>query len=50
MRKLRKISGLCNNANQLARLANTYKEADSEKVELMLRLVRATWETVRDNW
>lgn len=47
---LRKISGLCNNANQLARLANTYKEADSEKVELMLRLVRAVWEEVRDNW
>ena len=47
---LRKIAGLCNNANQLARLANTYKEADSEKIELMLRLVRATWEEVRDNW
>jgi hypothetical protein len=47
---LRKISGLCNNANQLARLANTCKEADSEKVEMMLQLVQAIWKEVRDNW
>ena len=37
---LRKAAGLCNNANQLARIATTYGEADQQSVEEMIRLAR----------
>ena len=47
---LRKISGLCNNANQLARVANTYGEADAASVEEMTRIAREVWKEVRENW
>ena len=47
---LRKISGLCNNANQLARIANTYGEADAASVEEMTRIAREVWKEVRENW
>lgn len=47
---LRKIAGLCNNANQLARAANTSGMAESERVEEMLRIARETWKTVKEEW
>ena len=47
---LHKVSGLCNNANQLARVANTYGEADAASVEEMIRIAREVWKEVRENW
>ena len=47
---LRKIAGLCNNANQLARRANSTGMAGPESVEEMARIARVVWEEVRENW
>lgn len=47
---LRKIAGLCNNANQLARAANTSGTAEPERVEEMLRIAKETWKTVKEEW
>ena len=47
---LHKVAGLCNNANQLARVANTYGEANQQSVDEMTRIARAVWEEVRDKW
>lgn len=47
---LRKIAGLCNNANQLARVANTSGMAGPERVEEMLRVAKETWKTVKEEW
>ena len=44
------MAGLCNNANQLARVANTYGEANQQSVDEMTRIARAVWEEVRDKW
>lgn len=45
-----KVAGLCNNANQLARVANTYGEADAASVEEMTHIAREVWKEVRENW
>lgn len=47
---LRKVAGLCNNANQLAKVANTYGEADPRSVEEMTRIARVVWREVREKW
>ena len=47
---LHKVAGLCNNANQLARIANTYGEADQRSIEEMIRLARQIWKEVKNNW
>lgn len=47
---LRKIAGLCNNANQLARAANTSGMAGPERVEEMLRVAKETWKIVKEEW
>ncbi len=47
---LRKIAGLCNNANQLAHAANASGMAGPERVEEMLRIARETWKTVKEEW
>lgn len=47
---LHKVAGLCNNANQLAKVANTYGEASQQSVEEMTNLARQVWEEVRNNW
>ena len=47
---LHKAAGLCNNANQLARIANTYGEADQQSIEEMIRLARQIWKEVKNNW
>ena len=47
---LHKAAGLCNNANQLAKVANTCGEASQQSVEDMTRLARQVWEEVKENW
>ena len=47
---LHKAAGLCNNANQLARIANTYGEVDQQSIEEMIRLARQIWKEVKNNW
>jgi len=47
---LRKIAGLCNNANQLAKVANTYGEASQQSVEEMTSIARAVWKEVKESW
>lgn len=47
---LHKVSGLCNNANQLARVANTYGETDAASVEEMIHIAHEVWKEVRENW
>ena len=47
---LRQVAGLCNNANQLAKVANTYGEASQQSVEEMTNLARQVWEEVKENW
>jgi uncharacterized protein (DUF362 family) len=44
---LRKIAGLCNNANQLAHVANASGMAS---VQEMLRLTKETWHLVKEEW
>lgn len=40
---LRKIAGLCNNANQLAHVANASGMASEQSIQEMLRLTKETW-------
>ena len=47
---LHKVAGLCNNANQLARVANAYGEADQQSVNAMTRIARQVWEEVKEDW
>lgn len=47
---LRKIAGLCNNANQLAYVANASDMAGSERVEEMLRIAKETWKIAKEEW
>lgn len=47
---LRKISGLCNNANQLAHVANGCGLAGEESIREMLRITKETWRLVKEEW
>lgn len=47
---LRKVAGLCNNANQLAHTANRTGSASQQSVDEMLRIAHMVWEEVRDHW
>ena len=47
---LRKISGLCNNANQLAHVANASGMASEQSIQEMLRLTKETWHLVKEEW
>ena len=47
---LRKIAGLCNNANQLAHAANASGSASQESLREMLRISRETWQLVKEEW
>lgn len=47
---LRKLAGLCNNANQLAKKANTTGQANQQSVDEMLRIARKVWELVKEDW
>ena len=48
--RARPCAGLCNNANQLAKVANTYGEASQQDIEEMTKLARQVWEEVKENW
>ena len=47
---LRKIAGLCNNANQLAHVANASGTASPESLREMLRISKETWQLVKEEW
>ena len=47
---LRKVSGLCNNANQLAHQANSTGRAEQKSVEKMIALTREVYNAVKLNW
>ena len=47
---VRQISGLCNNANQLARVANTCGEASQQSIDEMTGIAREVWEAVKAGW
>ena len=47
---LRKIAGLCNNANQLAHNANSTGMASDGSVQEMLRISKETWRIVKEEW
>ena len=47
---LRKVAGLCNNANQLAHVANGTGRASQQSVDEMTHIARTVWEEVRDRW
>ena len=47
---LRKISGLCNNTNQLAHVANGCGMAGEESIREMFRMTKETWRLVKEEW
>ena len=47
---LRKVAGLCNNANQLAHVANGTGQASQSSIDEMTRIAREVWREVRDEW
>lgn len=47
---LRKVAGLCNNANQLAHRANSTGVAGQESVDRMTALATEVYHLVKENW
>ncbi len=47
---LRKVAGLCNNANQLAHMANATGRADEQSVREMLRISKEVWQHMKEDW
>ena len=47
---VRKISGLCNNANQLAHRANSTGVAGQQSVDEMLRVAKEVWREIKENY
>ena len=47
---LRKVSGLCNNANQLAHRANSTGVAGQESVDKMIQISQKIWKEVKGLW
>ena len=47
---LRKVSSLCNNANQLAHVANSTGFAGRQSVDEMTRIAREVWRAVKEQW
>ena len=47
---LRKVAGLCNNANQLAHRANSTGVAGQESVNKLTALTEAVYRIVKENW
>ncbi|MFR3225746.1 MAG: plasmid mobilization protein [Blautia massiliensis (ex Durand et al. 2017)] len=47
---LRKVAGLCNNANQLAHRANSTGVAGQESVDKMTALAAEIYRLVKENW
>ena len=47
---LRKVSGLCNNANQVAHRANSTGVAGQESVDKMIQISQEIWKEVKSQW
>lgn len=47
---LRKVSGLCNNANQVAHRANSTGVAGQESVDKMIQISQEIWKEVKNQW
>ncbi len=47
---VRQISGLCNNANQLAHRANSTGMAGQQSVDEMTRIAKEVWLTIKENY
>ena len=47
---VRQISGLCNNANQLAHRANSTGVAGQQSVDEMTRIANEVWLTIKENY
>ena len=47
---VRQISGLCNNANQLAHRANSTGVAGQQSVDEMTRIAKEVWLTIKENY
>lgn len=47
---LRKVAGLCNNANQLAHVANGCGQTDQASIEAMTHIAENVWKEVKENW
>ena len=47
---LRKVAGLCNNANQLAHRANSTGVAGQESVDRMTALAAEVYQLIRQQW
>lgn len=47
---LRKLAGLCNNANQLAHTANSMGQAGQHSIDEMLRIANAVFEEIQQRW
>ena len=47
---LRKVAGLCNNANQLAHVANASGMASEQSIQEMLWLTKETWHLVSERY
>lgn len=47
---VRQISGLCNNANQLAHRANSTGVAGQQSVDEMTRIAKEVWREIKENY
>ena len=47
---LRKVAGLCNNANQLAHVANVSQVTSQESVREMSQIAKEVWQLVKEEW
>ena len=47
---VRQISGLCNNANQLAHRANSTGVAGQQSVDEMTRVAKEVWREIKENY
>ena len=47
---VRKVSGLCNNANQLAHRANSMGVAGQQSVDEMTRIAKEVWHEIKENY
>ena len=47
---VRKVAGLCNNANQLAHRANSTGMAGQQSVDEMTRIAKEVWREIKENY
>ena len=47
---MRKVAGLCNNANQLAHRANSTGVAGQQSVDEMTRIAKKVWHEIKENY